>query len=44
MAGGRVIVRDGSLVDDRPRGRFLPTGPFDLLPAKPAGHAYRIAS
>jgi dihydropyrimidinase len=33
MASGRVIVRDGELVDDRPRGRFLETGPFDLLTA-----------
>ncbi len=30
MAGGRVIVRNGELADDRARGRFLPTGPFDL--------------
>lgn len=28
MAGGRVVVRDGELEDDRPAGTFLPTGPF----------------
>lgn len=28
MAGGRTIVRDGELVDDRPAGTFLATGPF----------------
>lgn len=28
MAGGRIIVRDGVLEDDRAAGTFLPTGPF----------------
>ncbi|MFA9271787.1 MAG: amidohydrolase family protein [Baekduiaceae bacterium] len=28
MAGGRVVVREGVLEDDRPAGTFLPTGPF----------------
>lgn len=28
MAGGRVVVRDGELEDDRAAGVFLPTGPF----------------
>jgi dihydropyrimidinase len=31
IAGGRVLVRDGELVDDAPRGRFLATGPSSFL-------------
>jgi dihydropyrimidinase len=31
IAGGRVRVREGALVDESPTGRFLPTGPFDML-------------
>ncbi len=31
IVGGTTVVLDGRLVDDRRRGRFLPTGPFDLL-------------
>lgn len=30
VVGGRTVVRDGELLYDRPTGRFLPTGPFDL--------------
>jgi dihydropyrimidinase len=31
IAGGRVRVREGALTDESPSGRFLPTGPFDML-------------
>ena len=30
LVGGRIVVRDGVLVDDRPLGRHLPASPVDL--------------
>ena len=30
LVGGRIVVQDGELVDDRPLGRHLPADPVDL--------------
>jgi dihydropyrimidinase len=33
LVGGRVVVHDGALVDETPRGRHLPADEIDLTPA-----------
>jgi dihydropyrimidinase len=43
IVGGRTVVAAGELVDATPRGAFLPTGPFDLLPGDGAAAAAAVA-
>ena len=33
LVGGRVVVHDGALLEDAPRGRHLPAGAIELTPA-----------